>query len=369
MPARSALRLLKPLTVSVLLAAPVLALAGCGSNGTPGAAPTVTVTATQAAGGGGSGSGGGIGSPGSASPTAGAPGAEPGILGVTSAGALVRLDPSSGAIAATLVPSGVLGDEISVSPDGSTVYFGEGAGCHAEVESVSVSGGDLTAIAPGELPAISPDGTKLAFTSEPSLTQGCVPSTSNLASLYKLVIRNIGSGAEQILPLPPQVQHGGLFSPIDHLSWASDSDRLAVSTSAVQDNEGWNVYIVDTSVAKYYVGPASGVTFVPVTGSPTPQRSYLREGVFLPDGNLFISRACCGGVPEHNTSRLMWEVSLTGALVHQVAIGFATLEHTSLASDSTGNWLLYLGGDVLYVSQGGNRPAQVATGLIAATWL
>ena len=81
-------------------------------------------------------------------------------MAVTTAGALVRLDPATGSVTQTLVPSGVLGDEVSVSPDGSTVYFAEGAGCHAEVESVSTSGGDLTAIAPGQLPAISPDGTQ-----------------------------------------------------------------------------------------------------------------------------------------------------------------------------------------------------------------
>jgi len=209
---------------------------------------------------------------------------------------------------------------------------------------------------------------KLAFAVEPSLTQGCLPSTPNLAPLYKLVIRTMSGGAEQTLPLPPQVSKGGLPSPISHLSWAADSTRLAVSTSAVQDNEGWNVWIVDTSVAKYYVPPGPGVTFVPVTGSPTPQQSYLREGIFLPDGDLFISRACCGGVPIHNTSKLLWVVDASGNLVHQVAIGFTNLDHYSLASDTSGQWLLYLAGHDLYVSQGGNRPSLIGSGFIAATW-
>jgi hypothetical protein len=107
---------------------------------------------------------------------------------------------------------------------------------------------------------------------------------------------------------------------------------------------------------------------VPVTGSPDAQRSYLREGVFLPDGNLFISRACCGGVPIHNTSRLLWEVSPAGALVHQVAIGFPDLDHVSLAADSSGQWLLYLADHDLYVSHGGNRPSKLSSGLTAAAW-
>jgi hypothetical protein len=135
----------------------------------------------------------------------------------------------------------------------------------------------------------------------------------------------------------------------------------------VQDNEGWGLYLVNTSIARYYVLPGPGVTAVPVTGSPDAQRSYIREGIMLPDGNLFISRACCAGFPVHNTSRLMWEVTPAGTLVHQVAIGYPNLEHVSLAA--SGGWLLYLAGHDLYVSQDGNTPSKLATGLIAATWM
>jgi hypothetical protein len=277
----------------------------------------------------------------SATPAAG----RPGVVAVTTAGALVKLDPASGAITQTLIPGGVLGDEVAVSPDGSTVYFAAGTGCKTEIESVSSSGGSPTSIAPGELPAI------------------------NLAADFKLVVRTITTGAEKILPLSPQVRRGGLFSPISHLSWAPDSVTLAVSTSAIQDNEGWGLYLVNTSAASYYVLPGSGVMSVPVTGSPDVQRSYIREGVFQPDGNLFISRACCGGVPVHNTSRLMWQVSPAGTLIHQVAIGYMNEEHVSLAADATGRWLLYLADHDLWVSQGGNIPVRLATGLIAATWM
>jgi|HubBroStandDraft_1064217.scaffolds.fasta_scaffold16997_2 hypothetical protein len=348
----------------MLLAGTVLLAAACGSGSSPSAQPTVTSTGSASP---SPGSGSGGAGPGN-SPTAGG---EPGIVAVTTAGALVLLNTSTGSVTQTLVPSGVIGDEVSVSPGASTVYFTEAAGCHAEVESVSISGGDLTAIAPGELPAISPDGTKLAFTSEPPMTQTCVPdpAQASVAAQYKLIIRTISSGAEQELPLPAGVQHSQLLPPISHLSWAADNTRLAVSTSAVADNEGWAVYIVDTATAKYYVGPGTGVSYVPVTGSPAPVRSYIREGIFLPDGDLFISRACCAGVPVLNTSRLMWEVALNGVLVHQVAIGYPNLEHTSLAADPTGKWLLYVGGSELYVSQDGARPSDLASGLIAAAWL
>ena len=354
----AALRRAFRLAVLAVWGATVLALVtACGARSTPGW-PTITVTASA-----------GSSAPAVVSSTSAAPaGARPGIVAVTTAGALVTLDPQSGSVTATLVPSGVLGEEISVSPDGSTIYFAAGKGCHPQIESVSAGGGNPVTIAPGELPAVSPDGTKLAFADQPLLKTGCIPNESNLAGDFKLVIRTLASGSEKVLPLPPQVIHGSLFSPISHLSWESDSAGLAVSTSAVQDNEGWGLYLVNTSVAKYYVNPGPGVTAVPVTGQDA-RRSYIREGVYLPDGDLFISRACCGGVPVHNTSRLMWEVTPAGALIHQVAIGFVNEQHVSLAADASGHWLLYLADHDLYVSQDGNTPSKLATGLIAATWM
>src|SRR6185437_10073552 len=236
--------------------------AGCGSNSLS-PQPTVTVT-VPASPGGGSGSGGGLGS----STPAQSSGGEPGIVGVTTAGALVQIDPSTGSITKTLVPNQVAGDEVSVSPDGSTVYFTEEAGCHDEVESVSSSGGNLTAIAPGQLPAISPDGTKLAFTSEPVMNDACVPDSSQpgVAAEFKLIIRTLNGGAEQSLGLSAQVQHGGLLPPISHLSWSADGTKLAVSTAAVADNEGWGVNLVDPSTAQYYADTTAGVTTVPATG-------------------------------------------------------------------------------------------------------
>ena len=337
-------------------------LAACSGGGGGAAAPTVTVTVPAST------------APASSAP-AGTPsgtssaGGRPGIVAVTTAGALVRIDPTTGDIQQTLVASGVLGDEISVSPDQSTIYYAQRSGCDTEIKSISAAGGTPASIAPGQLPAISPDGTKLAFARQPVLTDaGCMPNQSNLAILFKIDIRTLPAGGDNVLSAPPELQSSGLFAPISHLSWAADSMRLAVSVASVQDNEGWGLNIVDTSVARYYVPPGSGITSVPVTGSDA-QRSYIREGIFLPSGNMFISRACCGGVPIVNTSRLMWEVGSSGSLVHQVALGYPNLEHVSLAASPTGQFLLYIAGSDLYVSTNGNTPAKLTTGVIAATWM
>jgi hypothetical protein len=289
----------------------------------------------------------------------------PAIVAVTKAGALVVLDSANGSVARTLVPSGVLGDEISVG--GSTVYYAVRSGCLGEVLSVPLAGGSPTAIGKGTLPAISPDGTRLALVNGPKMTSRCLPGAADAGQKYTMVIRTLSTGTQAVYPMLPPGQASGLPAPISHLSWSPDSLSIAVSIASVQDNEGWNVELINLATAKDYLS-GTGVQELPATGDPQARISYLREAVYLPDGNLFVSRACCAGFPVHNKSRLMWEVSPSGSLVHQVAIGFADLDHTSLAVSRGGTWLLYLAGSTLYVSHGGSKPAQLATGLIAATW-
>ncbi|MBO0830860.1 MAG: PD40 domain-containing protein [Actinobacteria bacterium] len=314
--------------------------------------PTPTVAATQ---------------PPADSPSASpSPSPPPAMVGVTTGGALVTLSPSTGAVLKTLVPSGVIGDEVSVAP-GGLVYFAVKNGCSSNIEEMPVTGGNVAVIVAGSLPAVSPDGTKLAYANQPSLTAGCVPNSPNLAALYHVAIRNLSRAATLSLPDLPAGQDGGLPRPISHLSWSADNQHLAVSVTQTQDNEGWSLTLLDTAQAQFYLGGV-GVVTVPPTGSPSAQQSYLSEGVYMPDGNLFVSRACCAGFPVNNTSRLMWEVDTSGALVHQVAVGFANLAHTSLSVSSDGKWLLYLAGHDLYVSQGGATPTKLRSGLIAAAW-
>jgi hypothetical protein len=328
-------------------------LSACGSGASPAPAPTVTVTQP----------GGATQPSASASPAAAVP---PSIVAVTKKGALVVLNPATGVATTTLVAGGVLGDEISVSSSGM-VYFAKKHGCASEIESVPAGGGAIAGITAGSVPAVSPDGTKLAYSVEPPLTDSCTPQSSNLTSLYKLAVRTLSSGSTALYPPVPASQDSGLPVPISHLSWASDNDHLAISIASAEDNEGWNLVLLDTSRAQYFE-TGTGTANVPVTGSPSVQRSYLREGIYLPGGELFVSRACCAGIPTQNTSRLLWEVSTSGNLVHQVAVGYPNLDHVSLAVSPDGNWLLYLAGDSLYVSHGGSTPAELASGFIAAAF-
>ena len=121
---------------------------------------------------------------------------------------------------------------------------------------------------------------------------------------FAVVIRTLSTGTETTFPLSPQVAADGLPYPVDHLSWSWNSKKLAVSIAAPEDNEGWQLVVIDPATNLYYF---SG-TGVAVTGS-NPTASYYREGVFLPDGNLFVDRVCCAGIPVNVTSNLLLEVA------------------------------------------------------------
>lgn len=317
------------------------------------------------------------------------PAGRPGIVAATTSGALVVLNPSTGAVARTLVPSGVADttgyffgeDEIAVSPDGRMIYFTGRGHCGDNIESVPASGGTPAVITAGRLPAISPSGSDLAFTRQDE--GDCQPD--GLARNYSVVIRHLGTGNQVVYPMAPD-DTSTLADPIAHLSWAPGGGKLAVSITALQDNEGYNVVILAPATAQFYsTGP--GTTSVPVIGSPAASRSYYNEAVYLPDGNLFVNRDCCRGWDPQNPppggTNLIQEISSSGSLVRNVAVGIQKDDHGSLAVDPAGNWLLYIAGTpgysnasgtvtatgTLYVSQDGARPTQIATGILAAAWL
>ncbi len=151
------MKLLRVLAVPAAL----ILVAACGGGGSPGAAQSTAPGSAPSA-------------TTSAHPVSQTTARPPAMVGVTAGGSLVLLSPVTGAPIRALVRGGVIGDEISVSADGQTIYFSRRHGCVDDVESVPLSGGKPTLITTGSLPAISPDGSTLAFARQPTLTRHCM---------------------------------------------------------------------------------------------------------------------------------------------------------------------------------------------------
>jgi hypothetical protein len=306
---------------------------------------------------------------------------EPGIVAATSNGALVVLNPATGATTRTLVHSGVLGDELAVSPSGKTVYF---ATRSCEIESVPVAGGRTTEITRGVLPAINPEGTELAFAREPYGgfaydTKACGGAPA--ASSFSLLVRNLATGSQRSYPSPSAVPSALPF-PITNLSWGPGGRQLAVSIGTVQDNDGQGLVLISPATARYYIPATYGTTTagtVQVTSGPYANDSEYIQAAFLPDGNLFVDRNCCAGVPSpHPASNLFWIITPSGHLVAQVAPASGSKLYDSLGSDQSGHWLMYLSTSYnntgllpgkLFISHNGAAGVLLATGLAAAAWL
>jgi len=303
--------------------------------------------------------------------------ARPGIVAVSAKGALLVLNPVTGEATRTLVASGVVGGGIAASPDGSTVYFAARLGCQDEIESVPVTGGKPTEITAGVLPAISPDGTKLAFAREPfsggpsqlDLLPGCSESAPTTAD-FMVVVRDLASGHENLYKAAPGTP-SVLPVAISRLSWAPDGKKLLVSMGPSQDNAGWDMAVIDLATARYYAvsGTSAGVTSVPLPEGAGTGVSYYREGVFAPDGDMFVNVVCCSGVPVRETSSLLREINPAGQLVRQVATGYTDRDHSSLDVDAAGTGLLYLSGSDLFLSLDGKAAFVLTSGLTAAAWL
>jgi hypothetical protein len=296
----------------------------------------------------------------------------PSIVAVTTAGAVVVLNPVTGEATATLTgPQDAVGDEIAVSPDGSTVYFAvhlKGS-CADAIESVPLTGGGKPAVvADGVLPAISPDGRSLAFVRE-QVGGGVSPVRFGCGtdSGVQVVVQNLVTHRQTTYPAPP----GAAAAPISHLSWAPGGQALLVSSGPVQDNQGWQLNRLDIATARYYLPDgmsAASARSVPATTSQSPG-SYFEEGVYLPDGDLFVDRECCQGMPAQDTSSLLQVVGTSGTLMRPVAKGDLNRIHSSL--DAVPGWLLYLSGTDLYIAAD-RWPAPKALssfGFIAAAWV
>lgn len=163
-------------------------------------------------------------------------------------GEIAVVDSADGSVVRVLVPAGreradaiPPAGSVALTPDGRVVYFARagGAGSCGTIHRVPVAGGAEELVAQGVTPAVSPDGTKLAYVAhEPEAApegQGC--------RLHRLVIRDLATGAERFTTnYEPNVDT--IQDVLFGTSWSPDSRYVAVEAGW----ENWaTVFIVDSS--------------------------------------------------------------------------------------------------------------------------
>jgi hypothetical protein len=174
---------------------------------------------------------------------------------------------------------------VSLSPDRRTVWFGV-AGVYERcdeyaVHRVPLAGGEVERVATGGSPSVSPDGRQLAYAAHGGAHGAPTSEPSNC--LNSVVIRDLGTGAERAWV--PADDWWDRLSTVDHITWASDSRRLAFE----QAYEGAAVAVIDTAVPGA-ITSADGLQLTP----PWDWIESLGAPVWLPgDDRIAAVGTCC----------------------------------------------------------------------------
>ncbi len=199
------------------------------------------------------------------------------------------------------------------------------------------------------LPAISPDGSKLAYAAS-----HCCSQAASRTSPTSPAIQAGDQGDEHRLRAGPAAAGGrssaGAFPYLSSVLGVGQRQPGRLH-AAVQDNEGWGLNLVNTVHRALLRLPGPGVTAVPVTGSPDAQRSYIREGI-MPERQLVHQPGVLRRVP--GAQHIQADVGGDTSGGWSTRSPSATRTWSMSAWTSSGHWLLYLAGTSLYVSQDGN---------------
>lgn len=282
---------------------------------------------------------------------------DPPIVALTDTGALVMVDPETGAITRT-VYEGLSTDDpwktaLTVSPDLLYAFVSHVVatepGTRWEILRISLANGSAELVAEGIQPAISPDGSTLAYAGvDPS-----IPDEEGLA----LVLRDLATGAERYIPSG----YGGNPSAwLDQIAWSPDGNTLFVPRGM----EGSELFAIDARATDFEQAVELGGDGI---GESEP--------VVLADGTLVVLCSNYEALPEEAYVAVIDPLSgsvtahvepLSGLPIFDMAArpsgrGLAFLAEATTVYDGA------LGGD-LYRWDDGGQPRLLAEGFLAIAW-
>jgi hypothetical protein len=268
---------------------------------------------------------------------------------------------------------------LALSADRRSAFFSilTGAGTPPALEKLDLATGAKQEIASGLAPALSPDGTELAFIATAESPNGGYYTPTGVEIL------DLDSGASRVLapPTPPAGSHKPYW-PRGPLNWSPDGAKIAVFA-------GDQIRIVDVATAEdlasqptvpgdvpnhpiskriYPSGPPPGTTTVapppgvPVvtitTKPPIPTTATSQAPVYLDTNTLVVVYDCCIGYSHLNafdlrTGERSVFAKLYGPPVNIIRIG-------------TGRLLVVTAANLLAVVSRGHTQ-QLATRVSAAT--
>lgn len=296
--------------------------------------------------------------PGTTTATTAAPKAPDTALAVTTKGALLVVDTATGDVVRTLAPPG------SADPNhkparalgSDTVYFAKpSVDCgYPTLFEVPFDGSRAPKrLGNGGKPAVSPDGSRLAYE---TASNGCMGVT--------LVVRDLVAGKERRWEAPRDDGYFGIGA-ITAIAWAPDARRLAFQF----ENEGSGVYVLDTAV------PGTLQVALPVRPSQQPRNTSLALLDWHPAGNrIAVSALCCldpDGMTQEQV-RTTTRTFLVDTTTMQAEPLYEPGEAASfLDYDDSGRFTVWAAGDraaSLRLRSPDGTVRSIGSGLAAAAW-
>lgn len=231
---------------------------------------------------------------------------------------------------------------LAVTDDGATVYFATTGDteCDYDLVEANTDGGAQRVVGRGRLPAISPDGSRLAYVTG---SRGC-PS--------ELVVRDLGTGDEARWASG----FGDAWREVHALSWL-DGERLVYEVNIEESSELRTFRTTSPADATLAKGRLVG---------PRGEGSWGEPVYFTPLDALLVHEVCCH--PDFDTTIHVIAVDPDdGSTVDELFDVPRAIDVLSVDAARRHALLTLRNGDV-YRWSGSDRPTKVTTGAVAADW-